>query len=114
MLTRRGRLEFRLIDTTMTAEQAIAGRPPRRSEVLYDGDKKPYLVDKQVILSGRDLVDAQPGLDPYMHMPVINFLFNASGARMFGQVKQETVHRPFAMAFDRQVLSAPVLPKPFP
>ena len=112
MLTRRGKLEFRLIDTTMTAEQAIAGRPPRRSEVLYDTDKKPYLVNKQVIVSGRDFVDARPGLDPYMHMPVINFLFNASGTRTFGQVTQENVGQRFAIILDHEVLSAPVIREP--
>src|SRR5262245_38258460 len=109
MLTRRGKLEFRLIDVTMTAEQAIAGRPPRRSEVLYDADKKPYLVDKRVVVPGRDVVDAQPGLDPYMHMPVINFRFNANGARAFGQVTQENVGKPFAVVFDREVITAPVI-----
>ena len=112
MLTRRGKLEFRLIDTSMTAEQAIAQGPPRRSEVLYDANKKPYLVDRRTVVSSRDLVDAQPGFDPYMHMPVVNFRFNASGARTFGQVTQENVGRPFAMVFDREVLSAPVIREP--
>lgn len=37
---------------------ACTGRPPRSSEVLYDATKTPYLVEKQVLMWGRDLVDA--------------------------------------------------------
>ena len=58
MLTRRGRLEFRLTDTSMTAAEAISGAPPRDSEVLYDANKKSFLVEKKVQLSGDDGVSA--------------------------------------------------------
>ena len=112
MLTRPGKLEFRLIDTTMTAQQAVAGRPPRGSEVLYDAKQTPYLVQTQVLLTSRELVDARPGFDPRTNEPVLNFRFNASGARTFGQVTQENVGRPFAIVFDREVLSAPVIREP--
>ena len=112
--TRRGRLEFRLIDTTMTAEQAIRGQPPAGSEVLYErGGKKPHLVAKQVLVSGRDLVEAQAGFSQLLSfLPIITFRFNAAGTSRFAEVTQENVGRPFAIVFDSEVLSAPVIRMP--
>lgn len=113
VVTRRGKLELRLIDNTMTIEQAMRGRPPAGSEILYDRDKLlPFLVEKRVLLSGRDLVDAQAGFDARTSAPVVNFRFNAGGARRFGQVTQENVGRALAIVFDNDVLSAPVIREP--
>lgn len=111
--TRPGKLEFRLISATMTAAQAVAGRPPRASEVLYDASKTPYLVEKQVMISGRDLVDAYVTLDPYSG-PVVAFQFNASATEKFGRLTQANVDRAFAIVFDNEVLSAPVIREPIP
>jgi protein-export membrane protein SecD len=112
MATRRGKFEFRLIDTTMTASAAIAGGPPQRSEVLYDVMKVPYLVEKEVLVSGRDIVDAQPAFDARTREPVVNFRFNSSGTSKFGQATQANVGRPIAFVFDGQVLLAPVIRDP--
>src|ERR1700694_2016272 len=66
LLGKTAKLDFRMEDQSMTAEQALQTRPPPESEVLYgtakDG-KRPYLIEKRVIVSGGDLVDAQPGFD---------------------------------------------------
>jgi protein-export membrane protein SecD len=112
LATRRAKLEFRLIDTAMTVAQAIADRPPQHSEVLYDVKKVPYLVEKEVLVSGRDIVDAQPAFDARTREPVINFGFNSSGTSKFGQATQANVGRPIALVFDSQVLFAPVIRDP--
>src|SRR5439155_45388 len=100
--TRPGRLQFRLIDTNwrrnMTPEQAVRGEPPAHLEELYGrggrGEQLPYMVDKRALLTGRDLVDAQPGLDASTSEPIVSFRFNANGARQFAQVTQENVGKP--------------------
>jgi protein-export membrane protein SecD len=114
ILTRRGKLELRLIDQTMTVQQAMAEGSPAGSEILYEGsDKKlPYLVEKRVLVSGRDLVEAQANFDARTNEPVVNFRFNARGTRRFARATQENVGRPFAIVFDNQVLSAPVIREP--
>jgi protein-export membrane protein SecD len=111
--TRRGRLQFRLIEENLTPEQVVRGEPPAHAEVLYGrGDRKPYIVFKRSVLTGRDLVDAQPGFDIRTNEPVLSFRFSADGARRFGQVTQENVGKPFAIVFDDEVLSAPVIREP--
>src|SRR6516162_7186586 len=56
-----GKLEFRLVDTSVTVEQAKL--PPGR-EILQDKKGTSYVVDKDAAVSGENLVDAQPGMDP--------------------------------------------------
>jgi preprotein translocase subunit SecD len=111
--TRRGRLQFRLIEENLTPEQAVRGEPPPHAEVLYGrGDHQPYIVYKRSVLTGRDLVDAQPSFDVRTRDAVVSFRFNAEGARRFAQVTQENVGKPFAIVLDNEVLSAPVIREP--
>jgi preprotein translocase subunit SecD len=108
------KLTFRLVDLSMSAQQAVATRPPPESEVLMSAEDHatPYLVQRQVMVSGEDLVDAQPGFDQRTREPIVTFRFNNSGARRFGQVTTENVGRPFAIVLDNEVVSAPVIREP--
>ena len=111
--TRRGKLQFRLVETNLTPEQTVRGEPPPHAEVLYGrGDRQPYMVYKRSVLTGRDLVDAQAAFDARTGEPVITFRFSAEGARRFAQVTQENVGNPFAIVFDNEVLSAPIIREP--
>jgi preprotein translocase subunit SecD len=108
-------LTFRMVDQTMSAEQAQEGRAPPESEVLapYDGKEAgKYLIEKRVIVTGEDLTDAQPGFDQRTSEPIVSFKFNTNGARRFAQATQENVGRPFAIVLDNKVISAPVIREP--
>src|SRR5262249_4087471 len=108
-----GKLEFRIVDVSMTPQDALRLGPPANSEVLYGrDDKAPYLVDKHAVITTRDLADAQAGFDPRTQEPVINFKFNTAGARKFARITQENVGRPFAIVLDSVVISAPVIREP--
>ncbi len=111
LLGRTAKLEFRMVDQSMSAEQALQTRPPPDSEILYEG-KTPYLIEKRVLVAGSDLTDAQPGFDQRTGEPIVQFRFNASGARKFAQATQENVGRPFAIVLDNEVISAPVIREP--
>ncbi|HEY2228454.1 MAG TPA: protein translocase subunit SecD [Xanthobacteraceae bacterium] len=111
LLGKTAKLEFRMVDTSMSPDQALQGRPPPDSEVLYEG-KTPYLIEKRVLVSGGDLTDAQPGFDQRTSEPIVQFRFNASGARKFAQATLENVGRPFAIVLDNEVISAPVIREP--
>jgi preprotein translocase subunit SecD len=115
---RPAKLTFRLVDTSMTPEQALQTRPPPESEIVY-GSKdskeeagRPYLLEKRVLVDGGDLTDAQPGFDQRTTEPIVSFKFNTSGARKFAQATQENVGRPFAIVLDEAVISAPVIREP--
>ena len=116
LIGRTAKLEFRLVDMSMSAQDALATRPPPDSEVLYEktasGQRMPVLVQKQVMVSGADLTDAQASFDQQTGEPIVLFRFNAAGARRFGQVTTENVGRPFAIVLDGEVISAPVIRQP--
>lgn len=114
LLGQTAQLTFRLVDMTMSAEQAMQTRPPEESEVLMSMDDPPvpYLVQRQIMVAGEDLIDARPGFDQRNGQPVVNFRFNTRGAQRFGVVTQQNVNRPFAIVLDNEVVSAPVINEP--
>src|SRR3984885_10156464 len=107
-------MDFRMVDSTVSPEQAQAGRLPPDSELLQSSEAghPPSVVKKQVLVSGGDLTDAQAGFDPRSSEPVVNFRFNTAGARKFSQATSENVGQPFAIVLDNKVISAPVIREP--
>jgi preprotein translocase subunit SecD len=112
ILGKTAKLDFRMVDMSMTPEQAQATHVPEDSEVLSGEHGDKYLIQKRVLVSGGDLVDAQPGFDQRTNEPVVNFRFNSSGARRFAEATQQNVGKPFAIVLDNQVVSAPVIREP--
>ena len=114
LLGKTAKLDFRMVDTGNSVEQALQGRIPAEDDLLYGSSqqKTPYLVEKRVLVSGADLTDAQPGFDQRTSEPIVSFRFNTSGARKFAQVTQENVGKPFAIVLDNEVISAPVIREP--
>src|SRR5262249_54960738 len=96
LVNRVGKLELRLLDESVRPDDALRQGPPPTSEVLYSANKSvSYLVEKRVIVSGESIVDAQAGIDRRTNEPVVNFRFDAAGARRFARATQENVGRPF-------------------
>src|SRR5271169_4253051 len=93
ILGKTAKLDFRMVDESMTPEQALQGRAPPDDDLLYSASqpKTPYLIEKRVLVSGGDLTDAQPGFDQRTNEPIVSFRFNTSGARKFAQATQENV-----------------------
>jgi preprotein translocase subunit SecD len=114
LLGKTAKLDFRMVDTGASPEQALQGRAPPDDDLLYSASqpKMPYLVEKRILVSGGDLTDAQPGFDQRTSEPIVSFRFNTSGARKFAQVTQENVGKPFAIVLDNEVISAPVIREP--
>jgi len=103
-----------MVDTTVSPDQAQQGRLPPDSELLMSASspKIPYVVKKQVLVSGGELTDAQPGFDQRTNEPIVSFRFNTTGARKFAQATVENVGQPFAIVLDNEVISAPVIREP--
>jgi preprotein translocase subunit SecD len=114
LLGKTAKMEFRMVDTTVPPDQAQAGRVPPDSEVLMSTSSPPvpYVIKKQVLVSGGDLTDAQTGFDQRSGEPVVNFKFNTAGSRKFAQATTENVGQPFAIVLDNKVISAPVIREP--
>jgi preprotein translocase subunit SecD len=112
ILGKTAKLDFRMVDQSMPAEQAAQSRPPADSEVLDGEGGAKYLIEKRVLVSGADLTDAQPGFDQRTSEPIVSFRFNSSGARKFAEATQANVGKPFAIVLDNKVISAPVIREP--
>src|SRR6476659_680219 len=114
LLGKTAKMEFRMVDTTVSPDQAQQGRVPPDSELLMSSTspKIPYVIKKQILVSGGDLTDAQPGFDQRSGEPIVSFRFNTSGSRKFAQATTENVQQPFAIVLDNEVISAPVIREP--
>jgi len=67
-----------------------------------------YTVEEAPVVTGDDLVDAQPSFDQNGR-PAVSFRFDTSGARKFGEYTGAHVGEPFAIVLDKQVISAPTI-----
>src|SRR5205807_545490 len=114
LLGKTAKMEFRMVDPTVPPDQAQQGRVPPDSELLMSSTspKIPYVIKKQILVSGGDLTDAQPGFDQRTNEPIVSFRFNTAGSRKFAQATSENVGQPFAIVLDNEVISAPVIREP--
>ena len=76
--------------------------PSANNEELY------YILSRSPVVTGEELTDAQPSFDQNGR-PAVNFRFNTSGARKFGQYTSDHIGDPFAIVLDDEVISAPVI-----
>jgi len=67
-----------------------------------------YTIESAPVVTGEDLVDAQPSFDQNGR-PAVSFRFNTSGARKFGDYTRDNIGSPFAIVLDNEVISAPVI-----
>lgn len=72
-----------------------------------------YVLETAPVVTGEDLVDAQPSFDQNGR-PAVSFRFDANGARRFGNYTAENVGSPFAIVLDKQVISAPRINEAIP
>jgi preprotein translocase subunit SecD len=114
ILGRTAKMEFRMVDLSVPPDQATGGRVPADSDLLPSAENpgQNYVIKKQVLVSGGDLTDAQPGFDQRSGQPIVSFKFNTAGSRKFAQATTEHVKEPFAIVLDKQVISAPVIQEP--
>ncbi|TYB81683.1 protein translocase subunit SecD [Maritimibacter fusiformis] len=82
---------------------------PGPRNVVYpslDEDGIFYVLEQTPVVTGEDLVDAQPTFDQNGR-PAVSFRFDPAGARKFGDYTAENVGSPFAIVLDGEVISAP-------
>lgn len=84
-------------------------------EVLpsVDEEGRYYVLERTPVVTGEELVDAQPSFDQN-GQPAVNFRFNGSGARKFGDYTADNIGAPFAIVLDQEVISAPVIQSHIP
>ena len=115
ILGRTATLEVRLVDESTEARSAETGTGtvPFGSERYLDRSGQPVIVKRQVVLTGENLTDAQPGFDGQTQEPTVNLTLDAKGARIFKDVTRENVGKRMAIIlFEKgkgEVVTAPVI-----
>ncbi|MES2032559.1 MAG: protein translocase subunit SecD [Pseudomonadota bacterium] len=105
------KLTFQMVDTSVSLQEAAAGRLPPGSEILPSTDnyQQGYVVRRRAEVTGEMLTDARQENDPRTGAPVVSFRFNAQGARRFGDITSKSIGKPFAIVLDGKVISAPTI-----
>jgi preprotein translocase subunit SecD len=88
-----------------------AGAQPGPRQVILpsmDEEGLYYIVEQTPVVSGEELVDAQPSFDQN-GQPAVSFRFDTTGARKFGDYTAANIGMPFAIVLDNEVISAPVI-----
>ncbi len=115
ILGRTATLEVRLVEESTEARAAETGTGPVPfgTERYLERSGQPVIVKKQVILTGDNLTDAQPGFDSQTQEPTVNLTLDAKGSRIFKDVTRENVGKRMAIIlFEKgkgEVVTAPVI-----
>ena len=75
---------------------------------LLDSDED-ISVSKRIILSGENLIDAQPRYDNLNNEPIVAFSLDRLGSQKFGQVTSKNIGKRLAIILDNEAISAPVI-----
>jgi preprotein translocase subunit SecD len=111
LIGRTAKLEFKLVDLSVTPDQLQSGRAPIGSQILKFENGAPIAVQRRAIINGSQLTKAQQAYDQN-NQPSVSITFNSEGGRRFAQVTRENVGKPFAIILDNVVLSAPNINEP--
>ena len=98
LLGKTAQLTFRLVED----DQAFGSE----KMVLSDTNEE-LTINKRVVISGDNLIDAQPKFDSQSNQPIVSFTLDRLGAQKFGKVTTESVGKRLAIVLDNSVISAP-------
>tara|TARA_Y100000389_G_scaffold10277_1_gene9607 strand:+ start:13729 stop:15273 length:1545 start_codon:yes stop_codon:yes gene_type:complete len=97
LLGKTAQLNFRLV-----SENSEFGTDKLISE---NGEK--LNVSKRIIMSGDNLIDAQPNINNQNNEPTVSFTLDRLGAQKFGRATTDNVGKRLAIVLDGEIVSAP-------
>ena len=115
ILGRTATLEMRLVDDSSEGRAAEnnTGPVPFGTERYLERDGRVVIVKKQVIITGENLTDAQPGFDSQNQQPKVDLTVDAKGGRIMRDTSRENLKKRMAiLLFEKgkgEVLTAPVI-----
>ncbi len=115
IIGRTATLEMRLVDDSPEARAAAtgAGPVPFGDERYVERGGAPLIVKRQVLITGENLTDAQPGFDGQSQEPAVHLTVDARGARVMRDTSRENIGKRMAiLLFEKgkgEVVTAPVI-----
>ena len=101
LLGKTANLTFRLVSET----EDVFGT----ESLFYEDSQDKLMISKRVLLSGDNLINAQPSFDKQSNQAVVNFTFDRTGAKKFGRATSNNVGKRLAIVLDEKIISAPVV-----
>ena len=115
ILGRTATLELRMVDesTEGRAAEMGSGPVPFGSEKFLNREGRTVIVKKQVVLTGENLTDAQPGFDSQTQEPTVNLTLDSKGSTIFRNITRDNVGKRMAiLLFEKgkgEVVTDPVI-----
>ena len=81
-------------------------------KLIISETNEELMVNKRVVISGENLIDAQPRFDSQSNQPIVSFTLDRLGAQKFGKITTENVGKRLAIVLDNAVISAPQIREP--
>ncbi len=92
-------LEFRMVDSEHSVQEALAGRVPATARLYKESDGSPILLKRSVMLSGDYITDASSGIDQQTGTPAVFITLDGKGASLFSTRTRDKIGRPMATVF---------------
>ena len=102
LLGKTAQLNFRLV-----SENSEFG-----VEKLISGNGEELNVSKRIVMSGENLIDAQPNINNQNNEPTVSFTLDRLGAQKFGRSTTDNVGKRLAIVLDGEIVSAPSINEP--
>ena len=102
LLGKTAQLNFRLVNdsTEFGVEELIS----------ETGEK--LKISKRIVMSGENLIDAQPSIQNQQNEPTVSFTLDRLGAQKFGRATTDNVGKRLAIVLDGKIISAPNINEP--
>ncbi len=102
LLGKTAKLNFRLV-----SENSEFGFDELMTET---GEK--LKISKKIVMSGENLIDAQPSIQNQQNEPTVSFSLDRLGAQKFGRTTTDNVGKRLAIVLDDKIISAPNINEP--
>jgi preprotein translocase subunit SecD len=103
LLGKTAQLNFRLVSNT--ADDFGTSK-------MFSTSGEELSISKRIVMSGENLIDAQPRLDAQINQPSVSFTLDRIGAQKFGRVTTDNVGKRMAIILDNKLISAPSIREP--
>ena len=102
LLGKTANLTFRFV--TNNSEDSFGAE-----KLKYEDSDEEAIVSKRIILSGDNLLDAQPRMNSETNETIVSFTLDRVGAKRFGKATSTGIGKQLAIVLDGKIISAPVI-----
>lgn len=102
LLGKTAKMTFHFVDDKTFSDGMVTDPNVER---VFDREGRPYLINKEIILSGDLLIDANTTY--HEGLPAVAFRFNDLGSKKFADITKDNIGKIFAIVLDGKIVTAP-------